>query len=168
MSATNLFNLLYAPRTRKPDSPFLYHGGRTISYARALSATERLSGAFERRGLGRGDRVLIQLGNSPEFIYSFLALVRLGAVAVPVNPAARRYEMRGYIELSEPRALITTPTGSTTFATGIHHYSGKRGSAGRHGRRIRRTFRATGSIRYTGGAVNVRMTNRPPSSIRQP
>lgn len=164
MSATNLFNLLYAAADSKPDSPFFYHGGRTISYARALSATERLSGAFDRRGLGRGDRVLIQLGNSPEFIYSFLALVRLGAVAVPVNPAARRYEMRGYIELSEPRALITTSDRLDDLRD--------RASSLLPESAILQADRAEefvslseplGPYRYTGGAVNV--TDDEPAAI---
>ncbi|HSV96011.1 MAG TPA: AMP-binding protein [Spirochaetota bacterium] len=108
MSATNLFNLLRAAADAKPDSPFFYHNGQTVSYVRALSAAESLSAAFETRGIGRGERVIIQLSNSPEFIYGFLALNRIGAVAVPVNPAARRHEMRRYVEQCEPKALITT------------------------------------------------------------
>ena len=108
VTATNLFNLLRAAADAKPEAPFFYYGAMTTSYAQALSAVVRLSGAFEARGIGRGDRVIIQLGNSPAFIYGFLALSRLGAIAVPVNPAARRYELRRYVELCEPRALITT------------------------------------------------------------
>ncbi len=108
MTENNLFNLLSAAADSKPDSSFFFSGSATANYSDALSTTERLSSALYSRGIGFGDRVIVQLGNSPEFIYSFLALVRLGAIPVPVNPAARRHEMRSYIEISKPAAVITT------------------------------------------------------------
>lgn len=108
MTDNNLFNLLRAAADSKPDSPFFLSDSATAHYSHALSIAERLSSALCSRGIGFGDRVLVQLGNSPEFIYTFLALARLGAIAVPVNPAARRYEMRSYIGISKPAAVITT------------------------------------------------------------
>ena len=108
VTGNNLFNLLRAAADARPDSPFFYSGATSVSYAKALQITERLSGALRSRGVGFGERVVIQLGNSPEYIYSFLALSRLGAVAVPVNPAARRHEMRTYIDISRPAGVITT------------------------------------------------------------
>jgi long-chain acyl-CoA synthetase len=108
VTATNLSNLLCSAADAKPEATFFYHGAVSVNYAHARSAVERLSAAFATRGIGRGDRVIIQLGNSPEFIYGFLALARLGAVAVPVNPAARRHEMRRSIESCQPCALVTT------------------------------------------------------------
>ena len=44
-----------------------------------------MAGALSRRGVGFGDRVLILMLNRPEFIESFLAINKLGAIAVPVN-----------------------------------------------------------------------------------
>lgn len=108
MTENNLFNLLRAAADSKPDSPFFFSGSATVNFSNALSITERLSSALYSRGIGFGDRVVVQLGNSPEFVYSFLALARLGAIAVPVNPAARRHEMRSYIGISKPAAIITT------------------------------------------------------------
>ena len=44
-----------------------------------------LAGALSRRGVEFGDRVLILMLNRTEFIESFLAINKLGAIAVPVN-----------------------------------------------------------------------------------
>ena len=45
--------------------------------------------------------------NHPEFIYAYFALAQLGAVSVPVNPAAKRFELRYYIEETKPALIIT-------------------------------------------------------------
>src|SRR5207245_5050209 len=57
-------------------------------------------------GVSRGDRVLIVLPDSAEFVASFFGSAKIGAVAVPVNPYARSTDFIHYIENSEPRAAI--------------------------------------------------------------
>lgn len=59
--------------------------GRRWSYAQAAVEAERLAGGFAAQGIVAGDRVLMLLGNRPEFLFVLLALQRLGAIAVPVG-----------------------------------------------------------------------------------
>jgi fatty-acyl-CoA synthase len=69
----------------QPDATALRYLGRTTTWGELDRRVSALAGALSRRGVGFGDRVLILMLNRPEFIESFLAANRLGAIAVPVN-----------------------------------------------------------------------------------
>ena len=57
--------------------------------------------------MSKGDRVAFFLGNRPEFVLAYLAVIRLGAVMVPINLAYREREITHMLADSEPRLLIT-------------------------------------------------------------
>ena len=59
-----------------------------------LTEVERLAGFLQRRlGVARGDRVLLCMQNSPQFVIAYYAILRADAVVVPVNPMNRAGEM---------------------------------------------------------------------------
>jgi benzoate-CoA ligase len=62
--------------------------------------------ALRAQGVSRGDRVLIVLPDSAEFVAAFFGAAKFGAVAVPVNPYARSSDYIHYLENSEPSAAI--------------------------------------------------------------
>ncbi len=59
--------------------------GREITNVEMSRASRKLASALHGLGVRRGDRVLIQMPNSPEVLQSFAAIWRIGAIAVPVN-----------------------------------------------------------------------------------
>jgi benzoate-CoA ligase family protein len=61
-------------------------GGISSSYAELLDRTRSTAAGLRAAGVGPGDRVGLVLLDSPEFTTAFLACLRIGAVAVPVNP----------------------------------------------------------------------------------
>jgi fatty-acyl-CoA synthase len=69
----------------QPDATALRFFGHTTTWADLDRRVTALAGALSRRGVGFGDRVLILMLNRTEFIESFLAANKLGAIAVPVN-----------------------------------------------------------------------------------
>ena len=69
-----------------------------------------LAAGLAGRGFGRGDRVALYLSNRPELVVMHLALLRLGAVAVPINLAYRRREVAHILADAEPRLLLTEQT----------------------------------------------------------
>ncbi len=103
----NLATMILQAAEEKPDGVFLEYRGNPITFREGLDRSRRCAGFLRSGGVEQGDRVLIILGNIPEFIYSYLAIVQLGAIGVLVNPAARRYEFRHYIEETEPKYIIT-------------------------------------------------------------
>ena len=71
-----------------------YHcrrGLRTVTWSRARlrAAAVHLARGLEARGVGRGDRVLLRAGNTPEWVAAFFGCVLRGAVVVPLEARSR-------------------------------------------------------------------------------
>ena len=91
---------------RHPDRVAILGEPRPVTYGALAALANRAGNALLEQGVARGDRVLIVLPDSPEFIASFFGSAKIGVVAVPVNPYARSSDYIHYIENSEPRAAI--------------------------------------------------------------
>ncbi len=59
---------------------------KKMTYAELDAMSDRLAVALSRRGVTKGDRVALFMPNCPQFIVGYLAALKLGAVAAPVNP----------------------------------------------------------------------------------
>jgi malonyl-CoA/methylmalonyl-CoA synthetase len=104
----NLHDLFSIPLRRSPEKAALrLPDGLTLSYAELFGAADRLAASLHARGLRHGDRVAFFLGNSPEFVVAYLAVIRLGAVMVPLNLAYRRLEIAHILADAEPRLFLT-------------------------------------------------------------
>jgi fatty-acyl-CoA synthase len=81
------FGNLERSARRYPDRPAIFYYGAEISYRELLARIEALAGYLQQRcGVRRGDRVMLDMQNSPQFVVSFHAILRADAVVVPVNP----------------------------------------------------------------------------------
>lgn len=107
----NLHDLFAIPLRRAPEKTALrfQDGDRRLdlTYRNLFGQADRLAAGFAARGLVRGDRVAFFLGNSPEFVAAYLAVIRLGAVLAPINLAYRRREIAHMLGDAEPRLLLT-------------------------------------------------------------
>jgi fatty-acyl-CoA synthase len=81
----NWTNQLARHAMMQPDATALRFLGHTMTWGELDRRVTALAGALRRRGVAFGDRVMILMLNRTEFVESFLAANRLGAVAVPVN-----------------------------------------------------------------------------------
>jgi fatty-acyl-CoA synthase len=87
MSAGTLPGLLEALAATRSDAPALVSLSRPpLSRAACAAQARRVAEGLSRQGIGPGDRVALLLPNRPEFILLLLALARLGATAVPLDP----------------------------------------------------------------------------------
>ncbi len=95
LPATSLFHNLEVSAARYPDKPCtIFHGG-VLCYRDALQQAERIAGFLQQDGgLRPGDRVLLDLQNSPQWVLAFYGILRAGGVVVPVNPMNRSDELR--------------------------------------------------------------------------
>ncbi|MDW6023377.1 long-chain-fatty-acid--CoA ligase [Mesorhizobium sp. BAC0120] len=85
--AGNAAENLIRSATRHPDRPSMHYYGRTYDYAELLDGVTALAGYLQQRcGVRRGDRVLLDMQNSPQFVIAFHAIMRADAVVVPANP----------------------------------------------------------------------------------
>jgi benzoate-CoA ligase family protein len=117
MNPETLFDRLYLPQ-RAAQLAVLYEH-RQITYEEMRATTVQTAEALHALGIGEGDRVGILLNDSPEFIASFVAVISLGAIAVPINLALRREDQLvilkdcgacvAIVEANVPDALFSTP-----------------------------------------------------------
>ncbi|MBN8488883.1 MAG: AMP-binding protein, partial [Burkholderiales bacterium] len=105
---TTLWFNLEVSAARYPDKPAFLFFGQALSYRLLKERAQALAGWLEAQGVQRGDRVAIFLQNCPQFIIAFYAVMRLGAVVVPVNPMNRAEELKHYITDPDARVAITT------------------------------------------------------------
>lgn len=89
-----------------PHKVALVHGERRIGYAELIDASKRLAGALLDLGLARGERVVVQLPNVPEFVLVYLALQWIGAIPVTALRAHRHAELRHFIAASGASAYV--------------------------------------------------------------
>ena len=80
--------------------------GRRWTYAELWADAGRLAAGLQQRGVGRGDVVVFDLFNCPEFVLVWLAALRLGAVAAPINFRLSPGEVAHVLDDSRPKAFI--------------------------------------------------------------
>lgn len=80
--------------------------GKKISYATLREHTDRLATALSELGLKRGDKVALYLLNSPQYIISYFAVLKLGCAVTPISPVYTSFEIKHQLENSEAKALI--------------------------------------------------------------
>ena len=77
-----------------------------LTYAALDEGSARMAGLLKAAGVGPGDRVGIMLPNVPYFPVAYYAVLRLGAVVVPMNVLLKGREVRYYLEDPGAKALI--------------------------------------------------------------
>ena len=95
---TNLFHNAEVSATRYPDKPFIVFYDTAITFSEFRDECERIGGYLQQAcGVKAGDRVLLYMQNSPQWILAFYGILRANAVVVPVNPMNRTEELRHYV-----------------------------------------------------------------------
>jgi fatty-acyl-CoA synthase len=104
---TTLWHNLEVGATRYPDKPLAIFYDSQVSYARFRSEARHLAGWLQQRcGVRRGDRVLLDMQNSPQFMLGYYACLRADAVVVPVSPMNVTEELEHYLQDSAARTAL--------------------------------------------------------------
>ncbi|HET9138352.1 beta-ketoacyl synthase N-terminal-like domain-containing protein, partial [Actinophytocola sp.] len=80
---------------------------RAVSYAQLQCRTARLAGHLAELGVYPGDRVVICLGNSVDLVESAIAVLRAGAIGVPVSPGWTDAELAHVLDDSGAELVLT-------------------------------------------------------------
>jgi acyl-coenzyme A synthetase/AMP-(fatty) acid ligase len=83
---------------------------RDYSFVEIAEASQRWAAALRDAGIGKGDRVIVVMPKVPEWLFAMVALLRLGAIAVPVADQLRARDVLFRANHSEARALIAHPS----------------------------------------------------------
>jgi len=103
----NIFDALERSKTRYPDKDVILCRGVAMTYAQLYHQVCCLSSALQEENLQKGERVALFLPNRPEFLISYFATVRLGAIAVSLNVMLKRDEVEFILNDCQARILIT-------------------------------------------------------------
>ncbi len=79
---------------------------REWTYGEVANRNARLAGTLAARGVERGDVVMTLIGNRPEWVFTMLACLRIGAVVLPCTEQLRAKDLRLRLAVARPRLVI--------------------------------------------------------------
>jgi fatty-acyl-CoA synthase len=105
---TSLYYNLEVSAARYPDKTATVFYDAVLTYRTLREQVDALAGWLQVHcGVGRGDRVLLFMQNSPQFIIGYYAILRANGFVVPVNPMLKTEELRHYTEDSGAKAVLS-------------------------------------------------------------
>ncbi|MBH8553201.1 long-chain-fatty-acid--CoA ligase [Nostocaceae cyanobacterium CENA357] len=93
-----------------PNKPALIFEGLYFTYKQLNEMANRFANALLGLGIERGDRIGLLLPNIPEFVIAYLGILKIGAIAVSINPSLQSDELKFILNDSGAKVLITTET----------------------------------------------------------
>ncbi len=103
--------VLHAQVRERGDADFVVTETERLTYAAAEERSGALARGLIAAGVGKGERVAVLLPSGIPFIVAWLAVVRIGAVAVPISTFSKADELRDILA----RADVGTLLGTTTY-----------------------------------------------------
>lgn len=104
---TTLYDNLVVTARRYPDKTAVYYYGAQYSYQEILQQVNNLAGYLQQKlDVQPGDRVILYMQNSPQYLIAFYAILRARAIVVPINPMNTTNELSYYIKDCEVKTAI--------------------------------------------------------------
>jgi len=100
--------------------------GQTLTYSDLHEATERLAASLLGLGMAKGDKAILYLPNCPQWVMTWLALLRIGAVAIPVSPIYTPVDLAYMINDSGAETIFCLDTNFGYVSQVIHKTGLKR------------------------------------------
>jgi len=92
-------------------------GYRRHSYAELSGAADRLAAQLVAAGLSRGDVMVLQASNGPQFVVALIAAARAGVVVAPMDPTVPGADKRRRVEALGARVVLTDRLRTWDFDT---------------------------------------------------
>src|SRR5260370_27037126 len=120
----NLATILRESRLSHPGKPLCHIGDLTFSYAQVDEISGRVATSLRALGLGRGEKVAVQLPNLPQFLFTYFGILKAGLVMVPLNPLLRAPEVAYHLQDCGARVLMTFETFAEEAVRGAEQAGG--------------------------------------------
>lgn len=105
---TTLYDNLVLSAKKYPSKTAINYYGGTLTYRSLTDEVERLAGYLENElGVEPNDTLLLYMQNSPQFVISFFAILRLRATVVPANPMSTTEDLAFYVKDCDIRHVLT-------------------------------------------------------------
>jgi long-chain acyl-CoA synthetase len=93
-----------------PNRPAIIYLGEKFTYTRLRDLIDRFATALNRLGVRKGDKVMLYITNSAQWVVSFFAIQKIGAVVVPVAPIYTSFEIEYMINDAGVETVICLDT----------------------------------------------------------
>lgn len=104
-----LHSLLDETASKTPDNPCTNFFGKQLTYRQVKDLSDRLASNISGLGVRKGDRVVLMLPNSPQFLIAYYGLLKAGAVVVPINPLSVERELQFFLTDTGAEVILTIP-----------------------------------------------------------
>ena len=101
-----LYAFLEQSAKKYPNNRALSYLGNNISYAELNKLVNKAANSLLQLGICKGDRVAIYLANTPQFIIALYGILKIGAIAVPINPLYQSAEVAYELKDSGTKTVI--------------------------------------------------------------
>lgn len=102
----NLVSIVRETAQTQPEKIAYHFMGEDTSYAEFDASVSKFASALQALGIEKGDHIVFLLGNSPHFLISLYATMRIGATAIPVNPIYTPDEIAYIVHNSDAKTVI--------------------------------------------------------------
>lgn len=107
MECRTIPQLLADAVARDPDGTWIRADDAELTFSAALAAVGSRAAALRGHGVQRADLVALTARTTPAYLLTWLAITSLGAIAVPMNPAATPAEFAGLLAQTRPKLVIS-------------------------------------------------------------
>ncbi|MEW6424172.1 MAG: long-chain fatty acid--CoA ligase [Bacillota bacterium] len=115
----NLARIIEKNVRRIPRSPAVISEKERLSWEELNRRVNRFANALRKLGVGKEDRVAIYLPNSPEYLVTYFAAAKIGAIAVPFNIMFRSNEIIYIINNSRAKVLVAAAAEAKAHVLGV-------------------------------------------------
>ena len=110
MNNANLYALFRERFPHDPNALFLDGiDGRKLRYSEIPQRSGQMHSLLQHCGVGKGDRVVVQVDKSIEAVLLYLACLRAGAIYIPLNTAYTAAEVAYFLNDATPQLFVCTP-----------------------------------------------------------
>ncbi len=106
LTESTIFKAFAATAEKYPDKVAVSFLGTIFRYSDLLNLTERFASGLAALGFGKGDRIVMYIPNSVQFVVSWLAIQRIGAIAVPITPIYTLLDLKYIANDTEAKGII--------------------------------------------------------------
>lgn len=102
----NLVSTVQQTALKQPEKVAYHFMGKDTTYGEFDATVAKLASSLQDLGVEKGDHVAFLLGNTPHFLLSLYATMRLGATAVPINPIYTPDEISYIVHNSDAKVVV--------------------------------------------------------------
>ncbi|GAB4074705.1 AMP-binding protein [Barrientosiimonas marina] len=103
----NISGLLAHQARKNPNHEGIVTDSDRITYGEWNQHVNQLADSFRKLGVAKGDKVVLHMPNTKEFLYTYFAVHRLGAIIIPINAKLVQQEILYIVRQSDAKVFVT-------------------------------------------------------------